>query len=236
MTQYVYGKHAVYQQIKSGCAETVYMAVKDKMAISLCQKLNVPFEMIDKKKLLKLSQNAVHQGILAKVKAYQTYTVDEIVASGESGMIVCLDEIEDPHNLGAILRTCDCVGVDGVIIKKKGAVGLNATVAKVSVGAINTVKVASVTNITKTLQQLKEKGYWIVGSGFENAVDYRTLPYDTKVVLVIGNEGKGLSRLVKETCDYMVKIPMKGKLSSLNASVATAVLLYEVHNKKFPVE
>ena len=156
-------------------------------------------------------------------------------AKGHNGLIVMLDELNDPHNLGAILRTCDCVGADGVIIKKNNAVGLNSTVAKVSVGAINTVKVASVTNLTKTIDYLKKQGYWVYGTGFEKAIDYREPDYDHNVVVVIGNEGKGITRLVKDNCDYIVKLPMVGKISSLNASCATAVLLYEVFNKRFPL-
>ena len=146
-----------------------------------------------------------------------------------------LDELSDPHNLGAILRTADAVGADGVIFKKTNAVGLTPTVAKVSVGAIDTVKCASVTNLSRTCEELKEQGWWIIGADMDG-VDYRSLDYDMNVVLIIGNEGKGMSRLLEKQCDYIVSLPMVGKISSLNASVSAGVLMYEIFNKRFPLK
>lgn len=238
MGQYIYGKNVVKQLLRDATAiQELFLAINDQEIISLAQKNHVKITRVDRRYLDKLLKTNNHQGVALIKEEYKMYTVDEILndIQGHSGLIVVLDELCDPHNLGAILRTCDCVGVDGVIIKKNNAVGLTATVAKTSAGAIDTVKVASVTNLTKTIEYLKSKGYWIYGTGFEKAIDYRQSDYSENVVLVIGNEGKGISRLVKESCDYIIKLPMVGKISSLNASCATAVLLYEIYNKRFPL-
>lgn len=238
MAQYLYGKNVVKQILKNDSSiEVVYMANKDQEIVNLANKKRVKVNYVDKAYLDKVCQTRNHQGVACLKKEYKMYTVDEILADikGHNGLIVMLDELSDPHNLGAILRTCDTVGVDGVIIKKNNAVGLTGTVAKVSAGAIDSVKVASVSNLSQTLEYLKKCGYWVYGTGFEKAIDYREPAYDTNVVVVIGNEGKGVSRLVNEHCDYRIKLPMVGKVTSLNASCATAVILYEVFNKRFPL-
>ncbi|MCI7221067.1 MAG: 23S rRNA (guanosine(2251)-2'-O)-methyltransferase RlmB [Erysipelotrichaceae bacterium] len=238
MAQYLYGKNVVKQLLyDKSDIQKLYLAIKDSQIEQLALKNHLKIERVDKAFLDKVCKSTNHQGVAVLKNEYKEYTVEQIVESAKdhNGLIVMLDELNDPHNLGAILRTCDCVGADGVIIKKNNAVGLNSTVAKVSVGAINTVKVASVTNLTKTIDYLKKQGYWIYGTGFEKAIDYREPDYDHNVVVVIGNEGKGITRLVKDNCDYIVKLPMVGKISSLNASCATAVLLYEVFNKRFPL-
>lgn len=146
-----------------------------------------------------------------------------------------LDEMEDPHNLGAVLRSADAIQADGVIFKKTHNAPLNATVAKVSAGAIDTVKCAAVTNLTYTVQDLQKKGYWVLGADMDGQ-DYRSLDYDFDVVLIIGNEGKGISRLLQKQCDYIVSLPMEGKISSLNASVSAGILMYEIHSKRNPVK
>ena len=238
MAQYLYGKNVVKQLLyDKSDIQKLYLAIKDSQIEQLALKNHLKIERVDKAFLDQVCKSTNHQGVAVLKNEYKEYTVEQIVesAKGHNGLIVMLDELNDPHNLGAILRTCDCVGADGVIIKKNNAVGLNSTVAKVSVGAINTVKVASVTNLTKTIDYLKKQGYWVYGTGFEKAIDYREPDYDHNVVVVIGNEGKGITRLVKDNCDYIVKLPMVGKISSLNASCATAVLLYEVFNKRFPL-
>ena len=238
MAQYLYGKNVVKQLLyDKSDIQKLYLAIKDSQIEQLALKNHLKIERVDKAFLDKVCKSTNHQGVAVLKNEYKEYTVEQIVesAKGHNGLIVMLDELNDPHNLGAILRTCDCVGADGVIIKKNNAVGLNSTVAKVSVGAINTVKVASVTNLTKTIDYLKKQGYWVYGTGFEKAIDYREPDYDHNVVVVIGNEGKGITRLVKDNCDYIVKLPMVGTISSLNASCATAVLLYEVFNKRFPL-
>ena len=157
------------------------------------------------------------------------------IPENKQPLLLMLDGLEDPHNLGAILRTCDAVGVDGVIIGKNRSVGLNGTVAKVSTGAIHHVKVAQVTNLTRTLEDLKKKAFWIVGCELENSQDYRSVDYNMPTVLVIGSEGFGMSRLVKKSCDINVVLPMVGHVNSLNASVAASVLLYQVYNSRHPL-
>lgn len=239
MAQYVYGKNVVKRLLEDKTkVYEIYLSSDDEYISKLARKNNVKIIKMERKKLDKLAGNFNHQGVIAKIDEYKTVDLNEILNSipdNKKGLIVVLDGIEDPHNLGAILRSADCVGVDGVIIKKNKAVGLTPTVAKVSAGAINTIKVASVTNISNTLRKLKENGYWVVGSDIDNAQDYRALDYDTNIALVIGNEGKGISSLVKKNCDFMVKLPMVGKINSLNASVATGILLYEIYNKRFPL-
>jgi len=241
MAQYIYGKNVVMQMLKNNSEiQQLYVAGSiDKEMGLLVQKNKVLVKNVSKKELDQLVNTTKHQGVVAEVKEYKTYTVDEIVdciPQGKVPLLVMLDSLEDPHNLGAILRTCDCVGVDGVIVGKHRSIGLTPTVAKVSTGAIDTVKVAIVTNLTNTLKDLKNKGYWICGADMQNAVDYRLIDYNVPLVLVIGSEGFGISRLVKAECDYSVSLPMEGTISSLNASVATAVLLYQIHSQRFPIK
>lgn len=180
-----------------------------------------------------------HQGLIAYIEPYEYATIEEILQEAQNKnelpFIVILDEIEDPHNLGAILRTADATGVHGVIIPKNRAVGLTETVAKASAGAIEHVKVARVTNIVRTIEHLKKEHVWVVGTDDEKSEDYRTLDGETALAIVIGNEGRGISRLVKENCDWLVHIPMKGAIPSLNASVATSIVLYEVVRKRQPL-
>ena len=147
--------------------------------------------------------------------------------------IVILDHLEDPHNFGAIIRTCEAAGVDAIIIPKDRQVQVNATVMKTSVGTTENMDIVSVTNLVNTISELKESGFWIVGTALENSVDYRSIDYSGKVALVIGNEGAGMSRLVRESCDFIAKIPMYGTTNSLNASVASGIMIYEVvRNRK----
>ena len=234
MAQFIYGKNPVKQilQTKEGLLG-IYLAQHDKELEAQCQKERIPVEIVDKRLLQKMCGSTNHQGMVAKIKDYKTYEVDDLVREKKHtyGLIILLDELEDPHNLGAILRTADAVGADGVIFKKTHNVGLTPTVAKVSTGAIHTVKCAPVTNLVRTVQELKKKGYWIVGTDMKGT-NYRSLGYDFNTVLVIGNEGKGISRLLKEECDYTVTIPMQGAVQSLNASVSTGILLYEICGRR----
>lgn len=240
MAQYVYGKNVVMQMLKNQSEiQQLYLLEKSnqKDVEELARKNRVALSYVNRNRLDTLAKTSKHQGIVAQIREYRTYTIDEIlkaIPSGKQPLLVMLDGLEDPHNLGAILRTCDCVGVDGVIIGKHRSVSLNATVAKVSTGAIDTVKVAQVTNLTQTLKELKEKGYWVAGADGHEAQDYRAIDYNVPLVLVIGSEGFGISRLVQKECDYCVSIPMVGEVSSLNASIATAVLLYQVYSQRFP--
>ena len=198
----------------------------------------ISFEVCERKVLDKLASGNKHQGIVAEIDDYKTVTIEELINGCKhksQPLIVMLDQLEDPHNLGAILRTCDAINADGVIFKKNNAVGLNATVAKVSTGAIETVPVCEVVNLSATLALLKKAGFWAYGTDAADSVDYRQPMYDTPVVLVIGSEGNGISSLVKKNCDQMIKLPMKGNVSSLNASVACAICLYEINSKRNPL-
>ena len=150
----------------------------------------------------------------------------------KNGLIVVLDGLEDVHNLGAIIRTCECIGADGVIYKSHHSVKVNDTVAKIASGALEYVKVAEVNNLVNTLKMLKEHGYWVVGSDGSAEKQYTDIDYDMNTVLIIGSEGKGMSRLVKEECDFIVKLPMKGHVTSLNASVAAGILLYNIERSR----
>ena len=188
-------------------------------------------QFVDKERLTQLSQTGRHQGVIAYTAAYEYAQVEDMLAlakeRGEDPFLILLDDIEDPHNLGAIIRTANLAGAHGVIIPKRRAVGLTATVAKTSAGAINYTPVAKVTNLTKTMKELKEKGLWLVCGDLGGESMYK-LNLTGPIGLVIGNEGEGVSRLVKETCDFVASIPMKGDIDSLNASVATGVLAYEI--------
>lgn len=195
-------------------------------------------QKVPKSKLDALSDGN-HQGIIAYVASYQYAEIDDLFKRAEEleedPFFIILDELEDPHNLGSILRTADATGVHGVIIPKRRSVGLTATVAKTAAGAIEHVPVARVTNIADTIDELKERNVWVVGTDADATEDYRQLDGTLPIAVVIGNEGKGISRLVKKKCDWTVSLPMKGKVSSLNASVACSLLLYEIYRKREPL-
>lgn len=240
MAQYIYGKNVITQRLKDGKrVKQLYLFENGSFneIESLAKKQGVPIRYCSKKELNRL-EDGVHQGIIAEIEEYRFYSIEEIlqaIPEGKTPLLVLLDGLEDPHNLGAILRTCDAIGVDGVIIGKHRSVSLNATVAKVSTGAIETVKVAQVTNLTMTIKELKKQNFWVCGTGFEQATDYRKIDYTMPLLLVIGAEGTGISRLVKENCDFLVKLPMVGSVQSLNASVATGILLYQIYNQRNPI-
>lgn len=242
MAQYVYGKNVVRQLFKGDKKIYEILLVenfRDKELEGLIKKTSVNVKVVSKKKMDQILKNESHQGIAASIDDYKTYEVQDILKSipnGKLPLLLMLDGLEDPHNLGAILRTCDCIGVDGVIIGKHRSVQLNATVAKTSTGAIDTVKVATVTNLARTIQELKEKGFWVVGADMDHAVDYRQIQCDVPLLLVVGSEGFGISSLVKKQCDYMAALPMVGQVTSLNASVACAILLYEIYSKRNPIQ
>ena len=212
--------------VLDGCHDGAVNTIK-----ALARKQDTIVNYVTKERLDQMSETGKHQGVIAQAAAYNYATVEDILEAaekkGETPFIFILDEIEDPHNLGAIIRTANLCGAHGVIIPKRRAAGLTATVVKASAGAINYTPVAKVTNIAKTIEELKEKGIWFVCADMDGEVMYRhnlTGP----IGLVIGNEGNGVSRLVKEKCDYIASIPMKGDIDSLNASVAAGVLAYEI--------
>ena len=200
-------------------------------AFRSAKKHDTILQFVTKERLDQLSETGKHQGVVAHAAAYEYAEVEDILAlakeKGEDPFIFILDNIEDPHNLGAIIRTANLAGAHGVIIPKRRAVGLTATVAKTSAGALNYTPVAKVTNLVKTMEELKEKGLWFVCADMGGETMYR-LNLTGPIGLVIGNEGTGVGRLVKEECDFVASIPMKGDIDSLNASVAAGVLAYEI--------
>ena len=200
-------------------------------AIQLARKLAIPVKETDKERFAELAGDTLTQGIIAIIDTYRYAEVEEILAlaqqKNEPPFILILDEIEDPHNLGALIRSAECAGIHGIIIPLHNAASVNSTVAKTSAGATAHLPIASVTNIAQTLDELKKAGVWIVGTELETAKLYYEHDYRGSLAIVIGNEGKGIRRLVKEKCDFLVKIPMHGMIESLNASVAGALVMFE---------
>ena len=186
---------------------------------------------VDRRKLDAMSFTKAHQGVIILAAAHEYCSIDDILeeaaSRGENALIVICDELTDPHNLGAIMRSAECAGAHGVIIPKRRSVGLTATVAKASAGAVEYMKVARVTNINNAINELKEKGVWIYGTAAEGSIPMYKADLTGPAAIVIGNEGDGMSPLVRKNCDVMVHIPMRGKISSLNASAAASILLYE---------
>ena len=197
----------------------------------LARKLAIPVKETDKGRFAELARDLVTQGIIAIIDSYRYAEIEEILAvaqtKNEAPFILILDEIEDPHNLGALIRSAECAGVHGVIIPLHNAASVNSTVAKTSAGATAHLPIARVINIAQTLDELKKAGVWIVGTEMESDILYYTHDYRGALGIVVGNEGKGIRRLVKEKCDFLVKIPMHGKIESLNASVAGALVMFE---------
>lgn len=195
----------------------------------------IPIKEVDRTKLDYITGNTNHQGIAAFAAVKEYSTVEEIFeyaeSLGEAPFIVVLDEVEDPHNLGAIIRTAECAGVHGVIVPKRRSASLSYTVGKASAGAVEYMRVARVTNIASLLDELKQRGVWVYGADMDGT-DYRKCDFSGACAIVIGNEGKGISRLVREKCDVIVSLPMKGKINSLNASVAAGILMYSAMNNR----
>lgn len=185
---------------------------------------NIRVDYVDKKELDKLTKEN-HQGVILVVDDFKYADIDEII-SNENSLVVILDHIEDPHNFGAIIRTSEAAGVSGIIIPKNRSVDVTPTVIRTSVGASKYVPIVQITNITSTMQYLKKKGFWIVGTDMEGT-NYDEIDYKGKIAIVIGSEGFGMSRIVKENCDFIATIPMNGKINSLNASVAAGIIIYE---------
>lgn len=204
--------------------------------ISIAKERKIPTTEVDRSKLNKISQTQNHQGVIAIVPPFNYCEVDEILElaneKNEQPFILILDGIEDPHNLGSIIRTAETAGVHGIIIPKRRSATVNSTVSKVSAGAVEYMKIARVNNINETIRQLKKQGIWICGTDMETETIYTKQDYRLPIAIVIGSEGFGMSRLVKENCDFLVKIPMKGKINSLNASVSAGIIMYEVVRKR----
>lgn len=231
---YIYGKNVVYEKLKSDDLVKeafVFKKFSDQEIIDLLKMKKIDIKWVDKYQLDKMV-NGLHQGIILNVLDFETVSLDNILNNDSKyPLIVMLDHLEDPHNFGAIIRSCEALGVDGIIIPNDRAVDINGTVIKTSAGAIQYMKIAKVSNLVNTIKVLKDKGYWIIGTDM-NGTSYNDMKYDMPICLVIGNEGKGMSRLVKESCDYVVSIDMVGKTNSLNASVATGIMIAKIQNSR----
>lgn len=236
----IYGKNPVTEAIVSGkTINKIYLAkgAKDLYDImKMAKDKRIVVVESDKQKLDKMIEFKNSQGIVASVTEYEYYDIEDMLAAanekGESPFILILDKIEDPHNLGAIIRSAECLGVHGIVIQKRNACQITDTVEKVAAGATSFVKVARVTNITETIKDLKKQGLWIYGLDMEGAENIYDTKFEGPIGIVVGNEGEGISRLVKENCDFMIKIPMTGSINSLNASVSMAISMYEVMRQK----
>ena len=236
----ILGRNAVAEALKAGRSINRLLIAEGsrdgsvQKLITFAKDNQVIIEYVRRDRLDKIAGSQQHQGIIAYAAPVKYSTLEEILQtaadSNESPFILLLDELEDPHNLGAILRTADAAGVHGVLIPKRRSVSLSSTVAKTSAGAIEYVKVAQINNVAQTLKQMKDLGFTIIGSDVAgiDIFDKNHIDFDDPLVLIIGSEGKGMRRLTKENCDFLVKIPMIGKINSLNASVAAAILMYEV--------
>jgi 23S rRNA (guanosine2251-2'-O)-methyltransferase len=200
---------------------------KDEELLSKINKLNLKKFHIDKNKLDKMCNNSANQGIALDIEEFRYLDIKTIENDENANFIVILDSLEDPHNFGAIIRTCESAKVDYIIIPKNRSVSVNSTVYKTSAGAINNIKICEVVNLNNTIKKLKDIGYWVYGADMKGK-DYRTIDYSGKTCLVIGSEGHGIKHLIHESCDEIISIPMKGKINSLNASVAAGIIIYEI--------
>nr|WP_315363102.1 23S rRNA (guanosine(2251)-2'-O)-methyltransferase RlmB [Cytobacillus firmus] len=242
---FIIGKNPVIEALKSERdINKIFIAEGSQsgqmqQVIGLAKAAGVLVQFVPKKKIDGMAEGN-HQGVIAQVAAYQYAEIDDLFADAEkkneAPFFLLLDEIEDPHNLGSIMRTADAVGAHGIIIPKRRAVGLTATVAKASTGAIEYIPVVRVTNMARTIDELKERGVWIAGTDAKGKQDYRQMDGAMPLGLVIGSEGKGMGRLIRDKCDFLINLPMAGHVTSLNASVAAALLMYEVYRKRHPLE
>ena len=237
MSDKIEGRNPVTEALRSGRnIDKIYVKSGDQHGsiipiLSMAKEKGIPVSRVDGKKLDEMSETGAHQGVIALCPAAQYATVDDILAraeeKGEPPFIVILDRIADPRNLGSVIRTANCAGAHGVIIPKHDSVGLTAVCAKASAGAIEYTPVARVANLAKTIDELKKKNIWVTGADASGEKDIYESDLKGAIAIVIGSEGEGISRLVLEKCDFKVKIPMKGDVNSLNASVAAALFIYE---------
>lgn len=224
---YIYGKNACIEAIKNNEKITkayIYENFNDRNLISAIQNLKICIKYLTKFEIDKFEFKN-HQGIILSVPNYEYSNLDDII-NNDSSFLVMLDHIEDPHNLGAIIRTCEAAGVDSIIIPKDRCATVNSTVVKVSAGALSNIPVSMVSNLAQSIRKLKEKGFWIVGTAMDGT-DYSKIDYKGKICIVIGNEGNGISPLIRKECDFIASINMKGTINSLNASVATGIVIFE---------
>jgi 23S rRNA (guanosine2251-2'-O)-methyltransferase len=240
--EFVAGRNSVLEALKSGRPVNKVLVARGERQGSLreivgqAKARGLVVQEVDAAKLTELTGGMRHQGVVAMVPPVAYAEVEDILAKardlGEPPFIVLLDELEDPHNLGAILRTCDAAGAHGVLIPKRRSAPLSATVAKTSAGAVEYVPVARIGNVVQAIEALKKEGLWVVGADMDGDQPYYKADLKGPILLVVGGEGRGLGRLAKEACDFLVRIPMKGKITSLNASVACSLLLYEVYRQR----
>lgn len=239
---FCFGKHAVKEALENGRGNKLFIQedLKNEKVVNfkqLAKDYSVPVKWVPKSKLDQLSDGAVHQGFVLGITPYEYLSLDELIEKGfqksEEPFFLILDSIEDPHNFGSILRTADATKVSGVIIPKHRAVGITSVVAKTSTGAVEHIPVARVTNLVQAVVKLKEHQFWVYGTDMSGS-DYRTWNTKGALALVIGNEGKGISPLLKKEMDALLTIPMGGHVQSLNAGVAAGLLMYEVFRMRFP--
>lgn len=231
------GRNAISEALKSGrVIDKVFVAAGETdrslaHLAALAKEAGAVVVPVDRRKLDQMSLTHAHQGIIAQAAAHEYVSLDDILQEaadrGETPLIVICDELSDPHNLGAILRSAECAGAHGVVIPKRRSVGLTSVVAKASAGAVEYMKVARVANISNAIKELQEKGVWVFGTAADGSQTLYQADLKGPTAIVIGNEGDGMSRLVRQTCDVLVRVPMKGSISSLNASATAAILLYE---------
>lgn len=225
----VYGRNVAKEILRNSKKVNKIIMQKDfsdKEIISLIEKNNLKYQILDKNDFRRFDKYS-HQGIILDIEDFVYSDIDEMM-NDENSVIVILDHLEDPHNLGAIIRTCEAAGINGIIIPKDRSVGVNSTVMKTSAGALENVKISMVTNLLQAINTLKKNGFWIVGTDMDDSIDYRKIDYSGKIGLVIGSEGNGMSKSVHDSCDFIAQIPMYGKINSLNASVAAGIMIYEV--------
>ncbi len=237
----LYGIHPVEEAIRSGARQLDHVSVArdrrdeklDRM-IELCRSAGIRVTHESKDMLTKLARSEMHQGVLAVVRERKFLAIEDLLATGKEGykFFLALDGVEDPHNLGALIRTAEGAGVDGVILPERRSAPITAVVAKTSAGASEHVKVARVTNLVRSLEQLKQANVWVLGLDERGSPDYMDFDFNTDCVLVLGREGAGLHDLVKKTCDHLLRIPMAGQVASLNVSVAGAVVMYEAMRQR----
>jgi 23S rRNA (guanosine2251-2'-O)-methyltransferase len=237
----IYGMNSVAEALKARGKAFQWVGVaKERHDLRLqrvieeCRRISIPVRFLPRVELDRMAGTGAHQGVVAVTSAKQYNDLDDVLAAkrGQYSLVVVLDEVEDPHNLGAVLRTADAAGADGVVIPERRAAGITGTVAKASAGASEHLPVAKVTNISRTLEVLKSKGLWIAGLDERGPQSYDKVDYKMDCAVVLGAEGKGLHDLVKRKCDFLVSIPMLGKVPSLNVSVAAGVMLYEVARQR----
>ncbi len=242
MQDQIEGRNSVIELLKSGKdINKLYVQKGEKHGsiieiINLAKKNKIIYTELEKNKLDKISKTNRHQGVIAIVPPFKYSSVEEILElaqqRNEKPFIIILDGIEDEHNLGSIIRTAECCGCHGIIIPKRRAALVNSTTNKTSAGAVQYMKIARVNNLTETIKELKKQDIWVYGTDMEGSTYYNKVEYDAGIALIIGSEGFGISRLVKENCDFLVKIPMEGKINSLNASVSAGIVMYEIANQR----